>query len=58
MIVAIAGNVVLGIILIIGWILMPVFEIGVLVLGIMGLVSGFGGKAKRLPLIGRLYILK
>ena len=58
LIVAIAGNVILGIIPIIGWMLMPVFGIGVLILGIMGLVSGFGGKAKRLPLIGRFDILK
>lgn len=54
----IVGTVILGIIPVIGWILMPVFGIGVLILGIMGLVNGFGGKAKRLPLIGRFDILK
>ena len=58
LIVGIAGNVILGIIPVIGWMLMPVFGIGVLILGIMGLVNGFGGKAKRLPLIGRFDILK
>ena len=58
LIVGIAGNVILGIIPVIGWMLLPVFGIGVLVLGIMGLVNGFGGKAKRLPLIGRFDILK
>lgn len=57
-IMGIAGSVVLGIIPIIGWILMPVFGVGVLILGIMGLVNGFGGKAKRLPLIGKFDILK
>ncbi len=58
LIVGIAGNVILGIIPIIGWILMPFFGIGVLILGIMGLVNGFGGKAKRLPLIGKFTIIK
>jgi hypothetical protein len=38
--------------------LMPVFGLGVLALGIMGLINGFGGKAKRLPLIGKFSILK
>lgn len=58
LILGMAGNVILGIIPVIGWMLLPVFGIGVLVLGIMGLVNGFGGKAKRLPLIGKFAILK
>lgn len=58
LIAGIAGNVVLGIIPVVGWMLLPIFGIGVLVLGIMGLVNGFGGKAMRLPLIGRFTILK
>ncbi|NLJ87511.1 MAG: hypothetical protein GX327_01800 [Epulopiscium sp.] len=58
LIAAIAGNVVLGIIPIIGWLLIPIYGIGVLILGIMGLVNGFGGKAKELPLIGKFTILK
>ena len=58
LIVAIAGNVILGIIPVIGWILIPIFAIVILILGIMGLVNGFGGKAKRLPIIGKFNILK
>lgn len=58
LITGVAGNVVLGIIPIIGWMLLPVFGLGVLVLGIMGLVNGFGGKTKRLPFIGKFTILK
>lgn len=54
----IAGSVILGIIPIVGWVLLPIFGLGVLILGIMGLVNGFGGKAKRLPLIGKFDILK
>lgn len=58
LITTIAGNVILGIIPIIGWILLPFFDIGILILGIMGLINGFGGKASQLPLIGRFTILK
>lgn len=58
LITGIAGNVVLGVIPFIGWMLMPIFAIGVMVLGIMGLINGFGGKATRLPLIGKFTILK
>ena len=54
----VVGNVVLGIIPVIGWMLLPVFSLSVLVLGILGLIGGFGGKAKRLPLIGKFIILK
>ena len=58
LIASVAGNVILGEIPVIGWILMPIFGFGVLALGIMGLINGFGGKAKRLPLIGRYTIIK
>ena len=54
----IAGNVVLGIIPLIGWMLMPIFGFGVLVMGMIGLINGFGGKAKPLPLIGGFTLLK
>lgn len=57
-IVAIAGNIILGIIPILGWILLPFFGIAVLILAIMGLVNGFGGKAKELPVIGKYRIIK
>lgn len=55
---SIAGNIILGIIPFIGWILLPVFWILVLVFGIMGLINGFGGKAKPMPLIGKISIIK
>jgi uncharacterized membrane protein len=58
LIVSIAGNIVLGIIPIIGWILIPLFLIAVCVFGIMGLINGFSGKAKRLPLFGKFTIIK
>lgn len=56
-IVAVAGNIVLGIIPIIGWILMPIFWLAIFVLAIIGLINGFGGKAKRLPVVGKYNIL-
>lgn len=58
LIVAIGGNIVLGMIPLIGWVLMPFYGIGVLVLAIMGLINGLNGKAKRLPLFGKYNILK
>ena len=57
-IVAIAGNIILGIIPVIGWIIMPFFAIAALILGIIGLIYGFGCKTKRLPIIGKYDILK
>jgi len=58
LIVSIAGTIILSIIPIIGWILMPVFGLVIFILGIMGLINGFSGKAKRLPVIGNFNILK
>lgn len=58
LIASIAGNVILGMIPIIGWVLLPIFGIAILAFGIIGLVNGFGGKAKRLPLIGKLTVIK
>jgi uncharacterized membrane protein len=58
LLVAIVGNVILGFIPVIGWLLLPVFAVAVLVLGIIGLVNGFGGKAKQLPIIGKYTIIK
>jgi uncharacterized membrane protein len=54
----VVGSGILAIIPILGWILLPVFSIFTIVLGIMGLVNGFGGKAKRLPVIGGFDIIK
>ncbi|MDD2585792.1 MAG: hypothetical protein PHO25_04060 [Syntrophomonadaceae bacterium] len=53
-----AGSIVLSMIPIIGWILLPIFALGMLVLAILGLVNGFGGKVKELPLIGKFRLLK
>lgn len=58
LIVSIAGNIILSIIPIIGWILIPIFWIVVGIFGIIGLINGFGGKAKRLPLFGQFTIIK
>lgn len=55
---AIGGNMILGIIPVIGWMLLPIFGLGILMLGIIGLINGFGGKAKQLPIIGKFTILK
>lgn len=56
-ILGLGGSMILSLIPIIGWVLLPVFGLGVLVFAIMGLVNGFGGKGKELPLIGKFRIL-
>ncbi|MDF2989439.1 MAG: putative rane protein [Eubacterium sp.] len=58
LIVGIVGNIILGFIPIIGWLLLPLFVVAVLIFGIIGLVNGFGGKAKKLPIIGKYTIIK
>lgn len=52
------GSFFLGLIPIIGWLLAIFYPIVILVFGIMGLVNGFQGKAKRLPLFGKINIIK
>lgn len=52
------GSIILSIIPIIGWILLPFFGLFVFVLAIMGLINGFGGKGKPLPLIGKYQLIK
>ncbi|MEL7624147.1 MAG: hypothetical protein AAGU12_11215 [Clostridiales bacterium] len=49
LIVGIAGNVILGIIPVIGWMLLPVFGLGVLALFIMGLSTALAGKQRGCP---------
>lgn len=54
---SIVGNIILGIIPVVGWALMPVFGVVIMVFGIMGLINGFGGQAKELPIIGKFRII-
>jgi len=58
LIAGIVGNVILTIIPIIGWMLIPIYGLGIMALFIIGIINGFGGKAKRLPLIGQFNIIK
>jgi len=55
---ALAVNVVLGIIPILGWLLLPFANIGILVLLIIGILAAANGQVKPLPLIGKYQILK
>lgn len=58
LLVSIAGNIVLGIIPVVGWMLLPFFAIVILVFVVMGIVNGLGGKAKQLPIIGKFTLIK
>lgn len=57
-IVGAVGSIVLGIIPVIGWILLPLFSLGVFALAIIGLVNTLNGKANELPIIGKYRIIK
>ncbi|RTE05798.1 hypothetical protein [Paenibacillus whitsoniae] len=51
-------NVVLGIIPLIGWILLPLVNLALLVLAILGIVAAAQGQVKPLPIIGAYTLLK
>lgn len=52
------GSIILSIIPIIGWILLPFFGIAVFIVAVIGLINGFSGKAKPLPIIGKYQLIK
>jgi uncharacterized membrane protein len=58
LIVAIAGMIILGLIPVLGWILMPLYGLLIFILFVIGLINGFNGRAKRLPVFGKFDILK
>jgi len=55
---ALASNVILGIIPIIGWLLLPLVNLGIFALLIIGILAAANGQVKPLPLIGKYEILK
>ena len=55
---SIFGSIVLGLIPILGWILLIFFPILIIVFVVMGLLNGLNGKAKELPVIGKIKLLK
>ncbi|MDF2985244.1 MAG: hypothetical protein K0R50_754 [Eubacterium sp.] len=58
LIVAVAGNIVLGIIPFIGWVLLPLFSLATFVFAILGIVNAATGKAKELPIFGKFRIIR
>lgn len=53
---AVAGNIILPIIPVLGWILWPFFGIAIFVLWIIGLMNALNGKMKPVPVIGNFNI--
>jgi len=53
LITSIIGNILLGIIPIFGWILLPFFNLAIVIGVIWGLLNGLNGKQVELPLIGQ-----
>lgn len=58
LITVIAANVILGIIPIIGWLLLPLVNLALFVLMILGIVNAANGEAKPLPIIGGISLIK
>jgi len=55
---AVVGNIILGIIPFLGWILLPIYSLLMFILAILGLVNALNGKAEELPVIGTYRIIK
>jgi uncharacterized membrane protein len=55
---ALAVNIVLGIIPILGWILLPFANLAILVLVILGIIAAAQGQGKPLPIIGSYTLMK
>ncbi len=56
---AVAGNIILGIIPFLGWFLMAtIFPIVIFVFAIMGIINASKGEMKPLPLIGKFELIK
>ena len=52
------GSIILSIIPIIGWLLLPIFALVVFIIAVIGLINGFTGKAKPIPIIGKYQLIK
>jgi uncharacterized membrane protein len=50
---SILGSVILGIIPVLGWIVYPIFQLGILIFAILGIINSLNGKEKELPVIGQ-----
>ena len=57
LILAIVGNFVLGIIPVLGWTLLPLFNMAFVIFLIIGIVNAINKQQKRLPLIGHLFTI-
>ncbi len=57
-IVGIVGGAVLGFVPFIGWIITRLLSAFLLIIGILGMINAFNGKAEELPIIGGYRIIK
>lgn len=53
LLIASLGSVVLSMIPILGWMLLPFYSLGILILAIIGVINAINGKEQPLPLIGQ-----
>ncbi|MGF7036336.1 putative membrane protein [Paenibacillus mucilaginosus] len=54
---AMAFNIILGLIPVIGWLLMPVTNLAVLVLAVLGMVKAARGERRPLPVVGSFTLI-
>ena len=52
-IVSFAGRFALGLVPLIGWTIIPLFNLAIIILAVLGLISAVNGKEKLLPVIGK-----
>jgi uncharacterized membrane protein len=58
LILAVVGGIVLTVIPIIGWMLLPLFNLGILAIDLWGAYNAYTGKAIEMPVYGNIEILK
>jgi len=58
LIVSLVANIVLGMIPIIGWIVLPIANLLIFILAIMGILGAVNGQTKPLPFFGKIQLIK
>lgn len=53
LIISLVGSMALGLIIVIGWMLLPLFQLAVAVLAIIGIINAINSDKKLLPIVGQ-----
>lgn len=52
-IISILGNVILSMLIVVGWVLLPIFGVAVFILWILGLINAINSKEQLIPIVGQ-----